>query len=335
MTEAWLVTGPGGIDALARRSVPDRSPGPGEIRVRVEAVSLNYRDLAIVSDPLARGIALPRIPCSDGAGVVTETGPGVAGIAAGDRVASCFFADWEAGECSPEAMASALGGARDGMLAREAVLPARGVVPVPAHLSAAEAACLPCAGLTAWRALVEVGRVRPGDTVLVIGTGGVSVFAIQFASLAGARSIVLSSSAAKLDRARALGAWAAVDIRAVPDWERAVLDLTGGRGVDVVVETGGAGTLARSVAATRIAGRIALIGVLAGGTVDPTPVMRKSITLQGIYVGPRSLFREMNRAVEAAGLRPVIDLRIPFDRAPEAFRALRAAGHFGKIVVEA
>lgn len=332
--KAWQITSADGLDSLKQASLSLADPGPGEVRVRLRANAINYRDLSIVSDPAARGISLPRIPNSDGAGEVLAVGPGVTDFAPGDRVAGCFFQNWIDGPCTAEAMASALGGAIDGVLAEEANLQATGLVKVPDHLSFAEAATLPCAGLTAWRALVDVGRLKAGDTVLLLGTGGVSIFALQFATLMGARVIITSSSDEKLERAKALGAWQTVNYRRTPDWEKPVLEMTGGRGVDLAVEVGGPGTLERSIAATRIAGTIAFIGILAGGQVDPLPIMRKSLTVQGIYVGSRNLFRQMNQAIETAGLRPVIDRRFAFDAAPEAYRAMQAAGHFGKLVIE-
>ena len=274
------------------------------------------------------------MPNSDGAGEIVALGRGVESLAIGDRVASCFFQDWNDGPCSTAAMASALGGARDGVLAEEVVLSAEGVLQIPGDLDFAEAATLPCAALTAWNALVEAGGVKAGDRVLLLGTGGVSVFALQFCGLLGAQAIVTSSSDDKLARARELGAWQGVNYRETPDWEQAVLELTGGEGVEVTVEVGGAGTLPRSIAATRVAGTVALIGVLTGGEINPTTVMRKSIRLQGIYVGSRRMFADMNRAIAAGGLRPAIDRRFPFDEAPDAFRAMEQAGHFGKIVIE-
>ena len=283
--------------------------------------------------PGERGLAYPRIPNSDGAGEVAAVGPGVTGIAAGDRVAGCFFQRWAAGGISPAAMASALGGPIDGMLAEEAVLNADGVVPVPAHLDDAAAATLPCAALTAWNALVEQGGLRAGETVLLLGTGGVSVFALQFCALMGARAIVTSKSDEKLARARALGAWRTVNYARTPGWGEAARDLTGGAGVDHVVEVGGGGTLAQSIDAVRIGGHIAMIGVLSRGAVDPTPILRKSIRLNGIYVGSRKMFLDMNAAIEAAALEPEIDSRVPFENAPDAYRRMEAAGHFGKIVV--
>lgn len=330
--KAWQIVSDG-IDALKLAEAAARDPGPGEVRVRIEASSINYRDLMTVKHAAARGIPLPRIPNSDGAGTVTAVGAGVTGIAVGDRVASCFFQDWIDGACSPQAMASALGGALDGVLAEEVVLRADGVVAVPAHLSAVEAATLPCAALTAWHALVEVGRLKAGDTVLLLGTGGVSIFALQFATAMGARVILTSSRDDKLERARAMGAAETVNYKTNPDWQKAVLELTGGRGVDVTVEVGGPGTLARSVEATRVAGRIALIGVLTGGSIDPTTIMRKSITLQGVYVGSRRMFLDMNRALALHAIKPVIDHTVPFAEAKAAYRAMEAAGHFGKIVI--
>ena len=331
---AWQIQTAEGIEGLKLATLEPREPGPGEVRVKVRANSINYRDLSVVSDPAARGIPLPRIPNSDGAGEVLAVGPGVDGFQPGDRVAGCFFQNWSDGACSAEVMASALGGELDGFLAEEVNLKAAGLVKIPGHLSYAEAATLPCAALTAWRALVDVGRVKAGDTVLLLGTGGVSIFALQFARLMGARAIVTSSSDEKLERAKALGAWQTLNYRTTPDWERPVLEMTGGRGVDLTVEVGGAGTLQRSVAATRIAGVIGFIGVLSDAPVNPRPIMAKSITLQGIYVGSRRSFQDMNRAIAAADLRPVIDRSFAFDEAPEAYRAMRAAGHFGKLVIE-
>lgn len=329
----WQINSNGGIDALEYVERDCRDPGPGEVRVRVRASSINYRDLATVRDPAARKLSLPRVPNSDGAGEVAAVGPGVDSVSVGERVASCFFQDWEAGPCSETAMASALGGALDGVLAEEVVLKERGVVRIPDHLDFAEAATLPCAALTAWRALAEAARVKAGDTVLLLGTGGVSVCALQFAQLLGARVIITSSSDDKLARARDLGAWGTVNYVERPGWEEQVLSLTGGRGVDAVVEVGGAGTLERSIAATRVAGTIVLIGVLTGGQINPAMIMRKSIRMQGVYVGSRSLFREMNRAISFHGLKPVIHRRFPFEEAPAAFHAMAGAGHFGKIVV--
>lgn len=331
---AWQIATTKGIDGLKLAEITLPDPGPGEVRVRIRANSVNYRDLSVVSDPAARGIPLPRIPNSDGAGEVLAVGPGVTDFVPGDRVAGCFFQNWIDGPCTAEAMASAMGGEIDGVLAEEANLKADGLVKIPDHLSFAEAATLPCAALTAWRALVPVGRLKAGDTVLLLGTGGVSIFALQFASLMGARVIITSSSDEKLARAKQLGAWRTVNYRTTPDWDKAVLELTEGRGADLTVEVGGAGTLEKSIAATRIAGTIGFIGVLVGGAVNPRPIMSKSLTVQGIYVGSRNLFRDMNQAIAAAELRPVIHQSFAFEDAPAAYRAMQAAGHFGKLVIE-
>lgn len=335
--KAWEIpSDEGGIDRLALSERSSVALGPRQVRVKVRAVSLNYRDLSTVETPKGRTPSFPLIPCSDGAGEVVEVGADVTSAAVGDRVAGCFFQDWQDGPCTARAMATALGGARNGMLAEEVVLEEGGVIPVPDHLSFAEAACLPCAGLTAWHMLMRPEPVAPGETVLLLGTGGVSVFAQQFCALMGATTIVTSSSDEKLARMKAMGASHGVNYRERPEWQDAVLEITGGEGVDRVVEVGGPGTLPRSVLATKIGGRISLVGILTGaaGAVNPTDIMRRSQTLTGIYVGPRAMFAQMNRAIGAAGLKPVIDLHVPFDDAPEAFRAMRAAGHFGKIVLD-
>lgn len=335
MMKAWQIVSDGGIDSLHLADVAVPEPGPGEVRVKIAASSINFRDLMTIKDPVARGLPYPRVPNSDGAGTVTAVGAGVTGVKVGDRVASCFFQDWPAGPCSVDVMNSALGGALDGVLAEEVVLKAGGVIPIPDHLSFAQAATLPCAALTAWHALAEVGRVTAGDTVLLLGTGGVSIFALQFAKLMGARVILTSSSDAKLERARAMGADETVNYRTTPEWQDAVMDLTGGVGVDVTVEVGGAGTLAKSIAATRVGGAIGLIGVLTGGEINPTLIMRKSLKVQGIYVGSYRMFAEMNAAIGLHRLEPVIDQRFAFDDAKDAYRAMEAAGHFGKIVITA
>ena len=306
---------------------------PGQVRVRVGAVALNYRDLLVARGVYARTPRVGTVPCSDGAGEVVEVGPGVTAVATGMRVAGCFFQAWQDGPPTRAAMRSDLGGGLDGMLAEEVVLDQHGVVEVPAHLSWAEAATLPCAALTAWHALVGAGRLRAGERVLVLGTGGVSLFALQFAKLHGARVLATSSSDAKLARVRALGADETINYRATPAWEEAVLALSGGEGVDHVVEVGGAGTLPRSLRATRLGGRVSLIGVLTGGEIDPRPVLGRSLTLQGIYVGSRAMFADMNRAIAAHGLKPVIDRIFPFGEAPAAYRYLQAAEHVGKVVI--
>ena len=322
----------GRIDALSLAETDVPTPGPGEVLVKVQANCINYRDLAIVENPRLGNISYPRVPNSDGAGEVVEVGEGVTRFKAGEVVASTFFQRWTGGSISADVMASALGGALDGVLSEYAVLLEDGLVTVPDHLSPIEAATLPCAALTAWHALVELG-LRAGDTVLILGTGGVSIFSLQFAVMHGARVIITSSSDEKLARARDLGAWRTVNYRDTPDWDAAVLDLTDGFGVDRVVELGGGGTLQRSLEAVRIGGTVSLIGVLTVGEIDPLPVMRKSVRLQGIYVGSRTMFDSMNKAISAHQIRPVIDRQFEFEDARAAYHHMRGAAHFGKIVI--
>ncbi len=331
--KAYEIRDAGGIDALHLAERPTPRPGPGQVLVRLRANSINYRDLQIILDPRGRGIVYPRIPNSDGAGEVLEVGAGVTRFKAGDRVAGTFFQNWVSGGITAEAMGSALGGAVDGVLCDHAVLQQDGLVPIPAHLSYEEAATLPCAGLTAWHIVVGLGRIKAGDTVLILGTGGVSIFALQFARLHGARAIVTSSSDEKLARAAELGAWRTINYRANPDWEKEVLEITEGRGVDLVAEVGGAGTLEKSIQAVRAGGTIGLVGVLTGGKIDPAGVMRKSLRLQGIYVGNKTMFEDMTRAISAHEMHPVIDSRFDFEEAPGAYGRMRGAGHFGKIVI--
>jgi NADPH:quinone reductase-like Zn-dependent oxidoreductase len=262
-------------------------------------------------------------------------GPGVSRIKVGDRVAGCFMQKWVGGAIDEAAQGSAMGGAIDGTLTELAVLEEDGIVRLPAGLSFEEGATLPCAGVTAWHALVEIGSIKAGDIVLVLGSGGVSIFALQFARLFGARVIATSSSAAKAERLRAMGAEAVIDYRATPDWDKEVMKLTGGRGADITVEVGGAGTLPRSFLATRLGGRIAVIGLLtgAGAEVDPMPILRRNLRVQGLYVGNRQMFEAMNRAIEAGGLKPVIDKVFPFAQAKDAYRHMKSQTHFGKIVI--
>ena len=330
---AYEIVTPDGIDAL---SVADRDasePGPGQICVAVRASSINYRDLATAKNPVPRGISYPRVPNSDAAGEITAVGPGVSQWKTGDAVASCFFQAWQDGPVTTTAMASALGGAIDGVLAEQVILSENGVVAIPDHMSFEQAATLPCAALTAWRALIESGGLKAGETILLLGTGGVSIFALQIAVMHGAKVIITSGSDEKLTRAHQLGAAVGVNYRTNPDWEKVVLDLTDGCGVDHVVEVGGAGTLEKSIQAVRVGGHIALIGVLTSARVDPVSIMRKSLRLHGIYVGSRRVFQDMNRAFTLHKLEPVIDRVFPFDRARDAFHYMEAARHFGKIVV--
>jgi NADPH:quinone reductase-like Zn-dependent oxidoreductase len=325
----------GGPDGLRLDDLPRPAPGPGEVLVAVRAASVNYRDLLVARGVYNKNLPLPMVPFSDGAGEVVEVGSGVSRVRPGDRVAAIFMQTWLGGELADADARSALGGGGPGMLAELVALNEQGLVKLPDHLTFEEAATLPCAGVTAWHALVSEGQIKAGDTVLVQGTGGVSLFALQFARLAGARVIVTSSSDEKLERAKGLGASDGINYKTHPDWDARARELTGGRGVDHVVEVGGAGTLARSLRAVRTGGRISLIGVLAGGAgeVAMFPILMKNIRVQGIFVGSRAMFEDMNRAIALHGLHPVVDRVFPLAEAPQAVRHLESGGHFGKVVV--
>ena len=325
--------GPGGLH-LAER--PDRPPGPGQALVQMRAASINYRDWLMVTGEYNPRQPLPLVPGSDGAGEVVAVGSGVSRVKPGDRVMGIFSQTWVAGPPTRDKLRGTLGGPLDGMLAEQVVLPAEGLVRVPPHLSDLEAATLPCAAVTAWNALVEEGSVTAGDTVLVQGTGGVSIFALQFATLLGARVIVTSSSDEKLERARALGAWQGINYKTTPEWDKAARALTDNTGVDHIIEVGGAGTLGRSLRAIRIGGTISVIGVLAGKASElaVTPILMQNLRLQGVLVGSRETFERMNRAIERHLLRPVVDRVFAFEEAREAFAHLAAGRHFGKLGIK-
>ncbi len=323
-----------GPNAIHREELPTPEPGPGQIRVRVRATSLNFRDLMISKGIYNPKLKLPRIPLSDGAGEVSAVGAGVTGFQVGDRVVSAFMPGWVDGPPTDAKVRSALGGEVDGMLAEEVVLPESGVLPIPAHLSFEEAATLPCAAVTAWNALFETGSLQPGDSVLVQGTGGVSIFALQFARMAGARVIATSSSDAKLARVKEMGASDLINYRTTPDWDKSVRQRTGGVGVDAIVEVGGAGTLPLSTRCVKLGGYIALIGVLTGaGDFNPIPLLMRHIRLQGIFVGSVQMFAGMLKAVEVAQMRPVIDRVFAFEETVDALKHLESGSHFGKVVI--
>jgi NADPH:quinone reductase-like Zn-dependent oxidoreductase len=322
-----------GIDALALTDRPQPRPGHGQVLVDMRAYSLNYRDLLVIKGLYNPKLKMPMVPLSDGAGVVAEVGPGVSRVKAGDRVAGLFMQNWVAGALTEAKARTALGGALEGVLAEYVVFQEDGVIPVPEHMTFADAATLPCAGLTAWHGLITEGRVQPGDSVLLLGTGGVSIFGLQFAKMAGARIIITSSSDEKLARARAQGAGDGINYKTTPDWDKRVRELTGDRGIDHVVEVGGAGTLPRSLKVVRPGGQISLIGVLAGGEFNPMPILMKGIRVQGIFVGSREMFEAMNRAIALHQLRPVVDRVFPFAEAREAMHYMESGAHFGKVAI--
>ncbi len=330
-----VLRAPGGLDRLQLTDLPDPgAPGPGEIRVRLHASSLNYHDYLVVS--LSGRAAGDRIPMSDGAGVVEAVGEGVTEFAVGDHVVSCFFPTWQDGPPTLSDFATVPGDGVDGYACEAVVRPASAFTHAPRGYSHAEAATLTTAGLTAWRALIDDGALKAGDLVLILGTGGVSIFALQIAKAMGATVIATSSSDEKLEKLRALGADHVINYRRTPDWGREVWNWTGGRGVDHVIEVGGPGTLPQSIAAVRIGGHIALIGVLTGraGEIPTSLLMAKQARLQGLIVGSRRQQADFVRAIEAIDLHPVIDRRFALADIAAAFRYEASGAHFGKICLE-
>jgi len=324
------------IDNLRRVERPDPTPQPGQVLIRLRAASLNYRDLFVLKRGYGASTGtLPLIPVSDGVGDVVALGEGVTRVALGDRVCPMFFPDWIGGAPRAAHLAAILGGPCDGTMADLMAIDARSVARVPEHLSDEEAATLPCAALTAWRALVSEGGVKAGDTVLVQGTGGVSLFALQFATLLGARVIVTSSSDAKLERAQALGAHGLINYRKTPEWGVAAREMAGGEGVDHIVEVGGERTLGQSLRAVRVGGTLSLIGVLSGGKMDVRlgPIVTRAVRLQGVTVGSREDFEAMARAIAQHRLQPVVDRVFPLDELRPALDYLASGAQFGKICI--
>ncbi|WP_439533635.1 zinc-dependent alcohol dehydrogenase family protein [Polymorphobacter sp.] len=326
----WTV----GDGTLAMAEVARPEPGPGEVLVQVKAASINARDLGIRGGfyPHRAGV----VALSDGAGIVAGLGAGVEGWAVGDAVVGCFFPFWESGPSNADNHRATLGAQLDGFLADYAVIPASGLVKKPETLDFAEAATLPCAALTAWSALFTEGALKPGQHALVIGTGGVASFAVMFAKMAGARVTVISSSDARLAQAATLGADDGINYVDVPEWDAELLSRTGGRGVDVVVELGGGGTLAKSMAAVAVGGRIAVIGLISGvvATLPLVNILARAARIIGITVGHREDFRAMNAAIDLHGLKPVIAGRFGLEQAADCYAALEAGGVFGKLVIE-
>ncbi len=321
-----------GIENLHVIDQPEPTPGPGQVLLKMKAWSLNYRDLLVVKGLYNPKLKLPFVPLSDGVGEVIGIGDGVTRVKVGDRVAGCFMQGWIAGELTDAGAKSGLGGGPPGIAIECIVLPHEGLTLVPDHLTDEEAATLPCAAVTAWNALVVQGGIKAGDTVLVQGTGGVSIFALQFARMMGARVIATSSSNAKLERVKKLAASAGINYKETPAWEDKVRELTGGQGVDHVVEVGGAGTFNQSLKAVRLGGTISLIGVLAGkGDVNLMPILMKGVRVHGIYVGSRDMFEAMNKAIAFAQMRPVVDRVFDFKDIRAALQHMEAGAHFGKI----
>ncbi|MBS1792838.1 MAG: NAD(P)-dependent alcohol dehydrogenase [Acidobacteria bacterium] len=325
-----------GIENLALVERPEPAVGDREALVKFHAASLNYRDLMMVKGSYNPRLKMPLVPFSDGAGEVVAVGAGVTKWKPGDRVMPAFMQGWIDGGIAAEKARTALGGDRDGVLREFGAFDEDGLVRIPDHFSYEEAATLPCAAVTAYHALFESGRLRPEDTILLQGTGGVSIFALQLASVYGARTIITSSSDEKLRRAKELGADELINYREREDWDRAVLELTGKRGVDTVVEVGGAGTLQKSVNAVRMGGHVAVIGVLSGkGEFNPTAILMKSVRLQGIFVGSRQMFEQMNLLLcQHSHLKPIIDKTFGFGEVRDALMYLESGKHFGKIVVK-
>jgi NADPH:quinone reductase-like Zn-dependent oxidoreductase len=324
------------IAGLVQVSRDLAAPEAHEVQVRIHAVSLNYRDLMIADGKYLSTGDAPVIPCSDGAGEVIAIGEQVRRFHVGDRVIASFYPGWVNGGPTPERTANALGAVADGMLAEEVVLPEEALVAIPAHLSYVEAATLPCAGVTAWNALFVEGGLRPGDSVLLLGTGGVSIWALQLAKAAGLRTIVTSSSDEKLERARILGASATINYRTTPEWQVEVLKLTNGQGVDLVLEVGGQGTLTRSIASTRMGGTVVIIGGVSGfgGDLNPFALIGGAKRLSGITVGSRDMLEDLIRFLSVTEIHPVVDRIFPFAEVREAYTHLQKAGHFGKLVIQ-
>ena len=332
--KAYEVRETPGLDGLMLNpSRPDPRPGHGQVVMRVRAAALNYRDQGVIKG--AYGYTkFPVIPLSDGAGEVVAIGSDVTQFKGGDRIASTFFVNWTGGCMPADASRNSLGGMIDGVLAEYALLNETGAIKIPEGLSFQEAATLPCAALTAWNAVVETGQIKAGETIAILGTGGVACFALAFAKMHGAFAYLTSSSDEKLSRGRLLGADALINYRSQPDWDQEILRQTSGAGVDLVIEVGGAGTLERSMNAVRPGGTICVIGALAGaGTINPRMINREAIRLQGIHVGSRDMFATMNKAVALHKLKPAIDKVFRFADAKAAYLHQQGGNHFGKIVI--
>ena len=333
---AYQILPGAGIDALQCVDFPDRALGTGEVRIRVRAVSLNYRDLMVADGNYLVNVDESIVPCSDGAGEVLAVGPGVSRVQVGDRVAGAFFPYWHDGPPAPDKVRHALGGDIDGMLAEEVILHEDALAKIPPSMSFIDASTMPCAGVTAWNAIFESSNhIRPGDTVLLLGTGGVSVLGLQLARAAGLTAIITSSSDDKLQRARELGASHTINYRTHPEWQEEVLRVTHGRGAEVVLEVGGQGTVNRSVASAAMGGSVAIIGGVSGfgGEVNPATLLASAKRMVGIFVGSRKMLEDVMRFAATTDIKPVVDRVFTFDQAKEAYRYMESGSHFGKVVI--
>ena len=331
----WRIAAGGGIDGLKLQSEAPAALGPSQVRLRLRAASLNFRDVMVLKGWYPGSTQAPLVPGSDGAGDVIEAGAAVTRFKAGDRATTSFFPNWIDGPMTAAKIAGALGGGGAGTLAEEVVLDESALVPTPSHLDYAQAATLTCAGVTAWNALFVTGGLKPGQTVLLLGTGGVSIWALQLAKAAGAQVIITSSSDAKLERARKLGADALVNYTNIPEWSGEVRKLTGGEGVDLVLEVGGEKTATQSLASVRMQGTVVVIGGVSGfgGAVAPRALISGALRMHGVYVGSRQMHEELARFVRNVQLKPVVDRSFAFAEAPEAFRYFEAGKHFGKVAI--
>jgi NADPH:quinone reductase-like Zn-dependent oxidoreductase len=333
--KAWRIAAGAQLEGLKLVDEKPQALGPHDVRMRPLAASLNFRDLMIINGWYPLVGKEPIIPGSDAAGEVTETGPAVTRFKVGDRVATSFFPDWTEGRATRAKLSTALGGGSNGVLTQDLVLNENALVRSPAHLDFAQASTLSCAGVTAWNALFVGGQVKPGDTVVLLGTGGVSIWALLLAKAAGCRVIITSSSDEKLARARSLGADDTINYKNQPDWDNDVLRLTDGVGADLVVEVGGSKTVMKSISCSRLGGTVAIIGAVSGpgAAVEPMSLIASSTRLQGIYVGSRQMHEDLARFVEVAGIRPVVDSVFAFEELPQAYRHFGSGKHFGKVVV--
>ena len=335
--KAYQIRDEWSLEHIELVEIPKPSPGPGEVLVEMKASSLNYRDMVVANRGYGSKTGnLPLIPVSDGVGIVRELGDGVSRVAIGDRICPLFMQGWISGPPNRERLSATLGGPIDGVMAEFRCFPQDSVSKVPEELTDLEASTLPCAALTAWSALIEEGKLQPGESVLIQGTGGVSLFALQFAKICGARCILISGSNEKMKRAQELGADEVLNYQDLPEWGKRVRDFSGGEGVDHIVEVGGPETLPQSLRAIRPGGTISMIGVLSGSEMKAQLglIVTRQIRLQGITVGHRDGFEAMASAINASGMKPIVDQVYPFTSLPEAMHSLSEAKHFGKICLE-